>query len=320
MRTLIVALSFFLFSGAAHHASAYYYDDSVVIEIGDGVPSETSSTPPSGDPGDPSSGGSIESTAPGVGSSNGSAGAQGSSGGGDTNFVNNSSGTGDSASAGGSIPNDSGGAPASLFDLLVTQGAITGGGTQNPDANSNAGVGAGGVNAGASSGEETTINAAKLREALRGKDSFRDILEDYRSGYRAGAYRMVSARDIGLMGASTVLGDINIDELTFGTTQFEMVYRSRGYLLGFIPKTFPVRIAVSPQASISQERVVLTLPWYRFLLRKLFNTSVLAREIEAIVTADVRLEHDTPADVQIRLFEAVSLALKQKIGAIGISQ
>ncbi len=166
----------------------------------------------------------------------------------------------------------------------------------------------------------TTIGAAKLRATLRGKDNFRNILDDYSSGYRAGKYRMLSARDVGLVGASAILEDINIDAITFGATKFEMVYRARGYLIGFIPKTFPVRIAVDPQTTVATDRVVLTLPWYRFLLRKLFTSSVLAREIDAVVVADERLPGDTLADVQARLFEEISSTLKKKVGTIGVNQ
>lgn len=334
MRSLVVALSLFLFFAVSYSASAYYYDDSVVIEIGDGVPSETSITPSSGGlpPGSGSGSGAGGTETGGTSTQGGTGvGAQGSSAGGTTSG-GSSSGSVGSTSAGGATADGSGGLIDSLFNLLVTEGAITGGGTQsastagqntsNSSANSNAGTGGGanGDASNASGGGETTIRAAKLRSALRGKDSIRDVLEDYISGYRAGKYRVLSARDVGLMAASAVLEDTNIDELTFGATKFEMVYRSRGYLLGFIPKTFPVHIAVNPQASVATDRVVLTLPWYRFFLRKLFSISDLAREINAVVIADTRIDNDTSSDVQVRLFEAVSLVLKKKAGSVGINQ
>ncbi len=322
MRFAVALLSSFIILGTISLAAAYYYDDSVVIEIGDGVPQPPSDDEPSGGGSVPGGGGSSGGSSDTGGMGQGGSGS-GSAGSGTTGQGGSSSG-GSGTSTSGDISLGSGGGSGdsaldTLFELLVTQGAITGG-TWDPNAPAEPGSGAGGSNAAASVGGGTTINAAKLRAALRGNDSFRNILEDYSSGYRSGAYRFSPGRSFGLFGASAILADSNIEELTFGATKFEIVYRSRGYLIGFIPKTFPVRIAIDPQASAAPDRVVLTLPWYRFILRKLFTTSTLAREIDAVVMADVPLETDTPADVQARLFDVVSLELQKKVGAVRVDQ
>ncbi len=81
MRSIVVAVSFFLLLGLTNLASAYYYDDSVIIEIGDGTPPEPS-TPPGGDsPPESGGSGSGESGVDGTSTQGGNGtGGQGSSG------------------------------------------------------------------------------------------------------------------------------------------------------------------------------------------------------------------------------------------------
>ncbi|PIR83648.1 hypothetical protein COU18_03120 [Candidatus Kaiserbacteria bacterium CG10_big_fil_rev_8_21_14_0_10_51_14] len=297
--------------------SAYSYDDSVVIEIGDGVPPppQTPNPPPSS--GGSSPGGGENGSSPSSSGGGEGGGSQGANGAGST--IQGGSSSGSDTSSGGTSSSSSSDDPASaLFELLVAEGAVSGGALQSGASNSGTGSGAPSTNEHASGSSETTVNAAKLRAAIRGKSSLRDLLDTYSSGYRTGTYRL-SGRGLGLLGASAVMEDANIDELTFGATKFEMVYRSRGYVLGFIPKTFPLRIAVNPQASITSDRVVLTLPWYRFILRKLFKISTLRAEIDSLVIGDVAQDGDTPADVQARLFDSISFSLQQKVGAIRVN-
>ncbi len=336
MRPLVLVLCVLFLSGTANIAWAYY-DDSVVIEIGGGLPPEPpASTPPQGssqvDTGAGAGGGSSDTGS--VGSGGGVGGATGeSTGGGNTTSDGGSfgsSGGGPSVGENGSVSNNPNTPGEELFNVLVAQGAITGGGANlnggtagslgttlsNPSAGNGGSDGSGDISSGNTA--NTTVNAIQLRKTLRNNQNFEQILDDFSSSVRAGTYgKRLTARGVGLMAASTMLGNTDIQELSFGATKFEMVYRSRGYLFGFIPKTFPVRISVNPQATAAGERVTLALPWYRFFLRKLFTSSSLAREIDTVVAADVRGDEDSAADVQARLFETVSLLLKQKIGTVG---
>lgn len=311
MRSFVLFLCTALLFGTATLVHAFY-DDSIVIEI-EGIP------PP-------------EAIAPGA--PGGATGGAGSGGGGGSSTGGGSSGGG--AEGGGALIGTSGGylfgfgstqwsatlgsdieaLQDQLYELLLAAGAISG--AEGNGLNTGSAAGEAGQSAVAGS---ITIDAAKLRSALRENSSFRQILEDFGARARNGGYqRGLSQRDFGLLAAFTVLEDASIEELTFGATRFGLVYRSRGYLLGFIPKTFSVRIAVNPQTSVVNERVVLNLPWYRFFLRKLFDTQSLVREIEAVVSSDKAIEGDIASDVQARLFEAVSLLLQEKIGTVTVSR
>ncbi|MBI4087796.1 hypothetical protein HY418_00210 [Candidatus Kaiserbacteria bacterium] len=340
----LFVLSVFTFSEAAH---AYTYDDSVVIEIGDVPPPQPTNDPStSGAASDTggsdttnssaeSSGSGSSATSDGSGTSD--AGSSGTSGNGPTVSGGTSSGGGTSVTA-------------TLFDVLTASGAITeesgGSGTDqgqsipqssgNPDTGTNSvqSDGTGASDGGSSSGNTSgggggtsgggggtiTIDGAKVRETLLGKLSFKDILDDHAARVRGGLFgNALSNRDIGLMAASTIIGDSNIDEISFGATRLEIVYHSQGYVLGFIPKSFAARISVDPQAVALGSRVNIALPWYRFLLRKLFNTTSLTQEIDAIVKSEGSpREGENAADIKVRLFTDISQLLKKKIGTIGI--
>jgi hypothetical protein len=225
-----------------------------------------------------------------------------------------------------------------LFDFLNSAGAITEQGSMGSTGQSNVGGGgAGAGNTASSSGNAfggngagasgnsfadtgtITINAAKVRTALLGKLEFKDILDSFAASILGGSPRQgISKHDLTLIAAATILQDSNIDEVSFGATRFEIVYKSRGYILAFIPVSFPVRVAVDPQAKALQGEVSIGLPWYRFFLWTLFDTGLLSREIDAVVkTQGVPQQGDSPNDVQRRLFDAVSGLLKDQLGTIG---
>lgn len=339
----LFVLSVFAFSEAAH---AYTYDDSVVIEIGDVPPPQpTNDSSTSGTASDTGGSGTTDSGGGTSGST--SPGTSGTSGNSDTSSFGTGS-NGPTVSSGTSSGSETI-ITATLFDVLTASGAITeesgGSGTDqgqgasqtsgSPDTGTNSvqsdgsGVSdSGGASGNASGGGGTsgggsgtiTIDGARVRETLLGKLSFKDILDDHAARVRGGFFgNALSNRDIGLMAASTIIGDSNIDEVSFGATRFEIVYRSQGYVLGFIPKSFAARISVNPQAVAFEPRVNIALPWYRFLLRKLFNTTSLAQEIDAIVKAEGSpQEGESAADIKVRLFTDISQLLKKKVGTIGV--
>lgn len=343
---LVSLVSLFSFSGTGR---AYTYDDSVVIEIGDGVPNQAGTNSSASDT---TQGGAGSGTDTSAGNSS-SANSGGSNGSGSTNTTSGVSPLGSSGNGPitpvNTFPGSNTDVESALFDVLTTSGAITEGGgslngfgqdssdsssATNPDTvgsgnisggGSYSGSGSGGGSAGASGGAgggsgTITIDGAKVREALLGKLSFKDILEDHSARVRRGFYgHALSERDIGLMAASTMLGDSNIEQVSFGATRFEIVYRSQGYLLGFIPKSFPVHIEVNPQAVGFQQRVRIALPWYRFILRRLFDTAMLAQEIDtAIKTEGLPHEAESAMEIRARLFDAVSLIIKKKVGTLDL--
>ena len=322
--SLLCALSFFAFSGVARA----YYDDSVVIEIGDVLPQQSTTSSTSDNPQGGVGGGAAGSSGnPGTATNAGGSNAGGSGG---TVSNTNSSGAGGTPSLATPPPEHTSTANQ-LFDVLTAGGAITGqsaGGVGSgegssggsPSTNGSGGSGAGTSGGSGGSSGTVTINAAKVRETLRGKLSFQQVLEDFAANAKSRRRGTLSGNDISLMAASTVLEDANIQEVSFGATRFDIVYRSEGYLIGFIPKSFPVRVSVNPRAVTIEGQVQIALPWYRFFLRRLFDNTSLARDISAIIAEKgVAQEGESATDVQARLFDAISSMLSKKIGTVGSS-
>ena len=330
---LLFAVSFFGFSGIAHA----YYDDSVVIEIGDILPHPSTSTSGSSAGSASPSGGSGSTVLPASsnpppipGSSSGSG-----PGGSPPIAVITTSGAGQASTSPGVSPK----AEATLFAVLSTSGAITGSGAGSASGAASSGGGAGsspssgdaiapvgggsgvsGSGGGGGGSSFMIIDGAKIRKALLGKLSLKDILDSQRERTRTRLHGgMLSDQDLGLMAASTAIGDSNIEQITFGATRFQIVYRSEGYLFALIPKSFPVRVDINPQATGGDARVVIGLPWYRFFLRKLFNTMSLAHEIDVIVESDGSPQGGENAnEVRARLFDKISAVLQNKIGTVSV--
>ena len=307
---LLCAASLFGFSGIAHA----YYDDSVVIEIGDVLPREPTYAPSAITP----QGGAAPSATQPTTVILGLPASPISPVPGTSPFV-----PGGTVSSGAKTTPGGGAVVAStLFDVLTTSGGITGaasaGGasTQNSSLPSGSGAGGSASARGGGGGGVMTIDGAKIRQALLGKLSFKDILERERARVRQNVRGgTLSDRDLGLMAASTAVGDSNIDQISFGATRFEIVYRSQGYLFGFIPKSFRVRVDINPQAG--DTRVAIGLPWYRFFLRTLFDKASLAREIGTIIEADGSpRDGENANDVKARLFDKISLLLQNKVGTL----
>jgi len=307
--------------------------DTINPNTGDLGPSDTGS----GAGGSNDSGGSVNFTG---GSSGGST---SDSGGGTTGTTNGS------GSSSGSGNNDQGTVAGSvLFSDLTGSGAITedGGGSQNdsgqhtsemqssstasesPSGNgtSSASLGAGNTlgntsNGGTSvgGGGSITINASKVRQALLGNLNLQDILDQQASRVRSGYYgTSFTNQEIGLVAASTEVGDSNIDQISFGATRFEIVYRSQGFLFAIIPISFPVDVKINPQATSPDTPVSITLPWYHFFVRRLFDTNALAQQIDAVITTNgAPLQGETADQVKLRLFDQISLLLKKEIGTQG---
>jgi hypothetical protein len=156
-----------------------------------------------------------------------------------------------------------------------------------------------------------SINGEAVRDTFQNNGELADILRFWRPQKNAPA----SDAERGLIAVSTALRDSNVDAISLTSGAFEIVYRSKGYLLMVIPWSFPVRVTVVPDAATASERVTIKLPWYRFFVRKFFTTDALLRELDAIVLGSKPEEGDVIAEV----FEAVSNHLKKKVGTISDS-
>lgn len=276
-------------------AEAIFYNDSDVVEIEDGTPPPPSATSSVGT--DISGGGGSVTVLPGT-SGNGSSNNDDES---DDETESGGAGTGGASEEGSSVETTE--EEDEVIESLVEAGALSGAGVLS------AGNLAGSAGNGPLSGSgRITVNGARAREALGGTYDLASVLRRLKDAKRA-----LSAREYGLVAAGTALGDRNIQSVSFTADKFEVMYRSRGYLLGFIPISFPVRIAIIPDAT--DGRVSVKLPWYRFFVREFFTVERLTADINAeVVSRTVALEEGE--DAKLVLFTAVSDLLRQKVGTL----
>lgn len=277
-------------------AHAIFYNNTETIEVGDGVPPE-----PPGWEGGVNVGGS------GGSGSGGSTGGGGGETGEPTPTSTTTSSTPEtSGSTGSHSGSNSGSNPASedeVWNALLTGGALFGSFGEGGI------LGSGGINF--ESGF-VRIVASRVRDIFRENSTFSDFLTFWKRGTGA------SARERGLIAASTAVRDSNFEEATFTATRVDIVYRSRGYLIGFIPWSFPVRVEIIPQAATVEERVTVRLPWYRWFLRTFFSRANLAEEIDEAL--NVAYESADPNDdLATVTFEAATEFLRKKVGTISDS-
>ena len=286
---LVCAVPFF--------AHAIFYNNTETIEVGDGVPPEP-----------PGWSGGVNTNNPGSGSSGGSGAAGGS---GATTPIptttpptnpDTSQGTGTGSNSG----SNSSSGPANeetIWNALFTGGALFGSFGEGGI------LGSGGINF---EGGFVRIVASRVRDIFRDNSSFSEFLTFWKRGTGA------SARERGLIAASTAVRDANFEEATFTATRVDIIYRSRGYLIGFIPWSFPVRVSIIPAATSLEERVTVKLPWYRWFLRTFFSRANLAREIDEALQAAYSVA-DPNDDLAAVTFEAATEYLRQKVGTISNS-
>lgn len=191
-----------------------------------------------------------------------------------------------------------------LVNTLLSGGALTGVGAQ----------GSGTTAAAASGGLGVRVIGAKVRQVLSGDVDLREILSYWRKGKGK-----VSDAELGLIAASTALRDTNVQEVAFTASSYEIVYRSRGYLLAIIPWSLPVRVKVIPAAPTLDERVSVKLPWYRFFVRKFFTVKGLQRDIDELIVKTKNENTDGDIDQTVLLFEATAQFLRTKVGTVADS-
>jgi hypothetical protein len=288
MRIFLILILLLMPTG---YASAVFYNNTETIEIGDGeLPEESpDSTQDTGTSGSGSSGSS----------SGGSSSGGGSSGGGGSASVSGDAGTGSDDEE------DSNSDEENVLDALIQSGALSGIG--GPGSGSGAGTGAG-------SAFSIRIIGAKVRQALSADIDLQEILTYWRKGKGK-----ASDADLGLIAASTALRDSNVQEVSFTASSFEIVYRSRGYLLAVLPWSFPVRLTVVPEAPVVEERVRVKLPWYRFFVRKFFTVGGLQRDIDELLTKTKNENTDSDIDGTPLLFAATTDFLRRKVGTVADS-
>lgn len=230
------------------------------------------------------------------GGSTGTGSGNGGSGSSDIIIFSNSS-PGSGSGSGGTAGGDD---TVSLLDALVTSGGLSGSSFVSSDDAASSALGSGGV----------YIDGVKVRAALQGKGILRVTLRAYGAGGGA-----LSNADLGLIGASTMLKNPSLESAFISLTRFDIMYRSQGYLLAFLPVSFPVRISVNPAGASLAERVTIKFPWYSFFLRKFVTKPGLVRDIDAILTKEADPSADR-SQLQAKLFIDVSLMLQSRVDTV----
>lgn len=294
MRLLLIVALLLLPIDTAH---AIFYNNTETIEIGDGsLPEPTpDSTDDTGESVTPGGG-----NGPGNGSSNGSGGGQ-------------AGGSGGSGAPGsGTSADDAGSGPETGVDELISS-LLSGGALSGVSGNGSAFSGAG-TGAGAGAGAGVRVVGAKVRQLLSADIDLREILTYWRKGKGK-----ASDAELGLIAASTALRDTNVQAVMFTAGSYEIVYRSRGYLVAVIPWSLPVRVTIVPAAPVIEERVQVRLPWYRFFVRKFFTIKGLQRDIDELITKTMAENTDGDIDETALLFEATAQFLRTKVGTVADS-
>lgn len=301
----------------AFPAHAIFYNDSNVIEVEDGIPPEvvTGGTPAFGG----AHGGWIWN--------------------GETNATRNNSNSPDEESDGSDNPEENGDLPGvgttegsagnstsnqttgTLQSLQNVLGSLLDAGVFSGSSAAVNGILAGFdlLSSGASmtigellmSGGVLEIDGDEVRRALRSNIDLRSVLENF-----SPSFDRLDARLYGFVAAKTALKDRNIAKVSFTAAAFEIRYRSRGYLFGLIPITFPVVVRVIPLEATPEARISVKLPWYRFFVRELFTPAGLRAGIDEILVAEMAKLAPDAKEANIALFDAVATYLRNKIGTV----
>lgn len=271
------------------YASAIFYNNTETIEIGDGELPEPSpeSTQETG-------------TSGGNGTSNPNNPNPPGSTGGETATPGSTATTSDPGTTDDEDEDEN-----TIVETLIQAGALTG---------VQSGTSASGQGSASGAGLSIRIIGAKVRQALSADIDLREILTYWRKGKGK-----ASDAELGLIAASTALRDTNVQEVSFTASSFEIVYRSRGYLLVVIPWSLPVRVTVIPAAPTLEERVEVQLPWYRFFVRKFFTVRGLQRDIDELLTRTKNENTDGDIDSTALLFETTAEFLRTKVGTVADS-
>jgi hypothetical protein len=284
-----IILIFALLLLPAGEVSAIYYNNTETIEIGDGsLPEESpDSTNETG-----SGGGTSNPTSPNPNPTDTTDGESENPG--STATSSDPGSTGDEEDE-----------ETSVVEALIQAGALSG---------VTSGASGSGASGASGAGFSIRIIGAKVRQALSADIDLRVILTYWRKGKGK-----ASESELGLIAASTALRDANVQEVAFTASSFEIVYRSRGYLLAVIPWSFPVRVMVIPSAPTIDERVSVKLPWYRFFVRKFFTVRGLQKDIDELLTKTKEGNTDGDIDERMLLFEATTEFLRTKVGTVADS-
>lgn len=301
MRVLILLVLILLMPTG--YAAAVFYNNTETIEIGDGGLPEPSPDS-TGDSGASGGGGGAPGGSTGGSTSGGSSGG----GGGSSTGSSVSTTTSGSGTPGGT--NDS--SKNNVIDALLAGGALLG--VSGSGASGASGASVGSTDANTGSGFGVRVIGSKVRQALSADIDLKEFLTYWRKGKGK-----ASDSDLGLIAASTALRDSNVQEVLFTASSFEIVYRSRGYLLAVLPWSFPVRLTVVPDSPVIEERVRVKLPWYRFFVRKFFTTAGLQRDIDELLTKTKNENVDADIDGTPLLFEATTQFLRTKVGTVADS-
>lgn len=173
---------------------------------------------------------------------------------------------------------------------------------------------------GSGTGGSLVISGSKLRQALAEKGiltldvkgwDFDDTYFVDDSEYYAEYADDFSFSDVAVIAAAVVFRDQNIEEVSLNGTRLTITYRTKGWLLGFIPIHFTVRLAINAAGATDQERVTVAYPWYRFLTWVQVSPQALAANLNASIVGIQAAGLDT-AEAQARLFTYVGATLREQ--------
>lgn len=193
-----------------------------------------------------------------------------------------------------------------LYNSILESGGFSGGsGAQS----------VGGSNSGNSG---IFINGEVSRSALRQLGIQKLSIRGLAGSSGTKKARALTSEEMGIVAASKVLDDENIESAYIALDTLEISYRSLGRLFGVIPLPFTLKITIEPESLVQSERVRLKYPWYKFFLRTYVSQSDLRAEIDNAIAAarSSVTSGEFASDAQAALFVAVSEILKARSDAV----
>ena len=166
------------------------------------------------------------------------------------------------------------------------------------------------------------ISGSKLRAALiaKGITAINVAGWDYDDAFytddSAGYLREASLtpEDVAVIASAAVFNDQHIEQVTLSGDRLSITYKTKGWLLYFIPITFTVTLNINAAEQSPQDRVIAIYPWYRIFTWLPISPNELAADINAAIVGN-NAAGLSSSETQARLFSQVSTLLKTRAGA-----
>jgi hypothetical protein len=161
------------------------------------------------------------------------------------------------------------------------------------------------------------IQGSKLREALAKKGiltvlvsgwDFDDTYYLDDSEYYA-SLASIDTSDLAVIAATVVFRNQNIESVSIDGSTIGITYRTKGWLLWFIPIRFTVSLSINASGTTDSERVRLSYPWYRLITWLPVSPNELAANLNAAIIG-IQAAGLSTETTQARLFTYVGSLLK----------